>query len=102
MDRRNGPSVFNQDLCDCFASRFQPVHIQPWYIKNCSFLVLTCGPERGHNAGSKEKHANEHSKSAFIDAYVVSGAIESQVNDGMKRIYHAGESFFDERSPFIV
>lgn len=40
--------------------------------------------------------AHEHAKSAFIYAYVVSGAIESQVNDGPKRIYHAGESFFEE------
>ncbi|WP_395678193.1 cupin domain-containing protein [Inquilinus sp.] len=35
----------------------------------------------------------KHAKSAFIYAYVVSGAIESQVDDGPKRIYHAGESF---------
>jgi len=39
--------------------------------------------------------AHEHAKSAFIYAYVVSGAIESQVDDGPKRIYHAGESFFE-------
>ena len=36
-----------------------------------------------------------HPKSAFIYAYVVSGAIESQVNDGPKRIYHAGQAFFE-------
>ena len=40
--------------------------------------------------------AHRHAKSAFIYAYVVSGEIESQVNDGPKRIYHAGESFFEE------
>jgi len=40
--------------------------------------------------------AHEHAKSAFIYAYVISGDIESQVNDGPKRIYHAGESFFEE------
>ena len=34
-----------------------------------------------------------HAKSAFIYAYVVSGAIESKVNDDKARIYHAGESF---------
>lgn len=39
--------------------------------------------------------AHEHAKSAFIYAYVVSGAIESQVDDGPKHIYHAGESFFE-------
>src|SRR4051812_9947029 len=36
-----------------------------------------------------------HAKSAFIYAYVVSGAIESQVNDGPKQILRAGESFYE-------
>jgi quercetin dioxygenase-like cupin family protein len=36
-----------------------------------------------------------HAESAFIFAYVVSGAIESQVNDQPKRIYHAGESWYE-------
>lgn len=40
--------------------------------------------------------SHEHAKSAFIYAYVVSGAVESQVNDGDKQIYHAGQSFFEE------
>lgn len=44
--------------------------------------------------GASPAHA--HAKSAFIYAYVVSGAIESQVNDGPKRVYRAGESFFEE------
>jgi quercetin dioxygenase-like cupin family protein len=39
--------------------------------------------------------SHTHAKSAFIYAYVVSGSIESQVNDGPKRIYHAGESFYE-------
>jgi quercetin dioxygenase-like cupin family protein len=34
-----------------------------------------------------------HAKSAFIYAYVISGAIESKVNDGETRIYKAGESW---------
>src|SRR5215510_3913214 len=34
-----------------------------------------------------------HAKSAFIYAYVISGTIESKVNDGKARIYHAGESW---------
>lgn len=34
-----------------------------------------------------------HAKSAFIYAYVVSGAIESKVNDGELRVYRAGESW---------
>lgn len=37
-----------------------------------------------------------HAKSAFIYAYVISGSIESQVNDGETRIYQAGESWSEE------
>src|SRR3954454_6080854 len=36
-----------------------------------------------------------HAKSAFIYAYVISGAIESKVNDGTMHIYRAGESWSD-------
>lgn len=39
--------------------------------------------------------AHRHAGSAFIYAYVVSGEVESQVDDGPKRVYHAGESFFE-------
>ena len=41
-------------------------------------------------------HPHTHAKSAFIYAYVVSGAIESQVDDGPTRTYKAGESFYEE------
>jgi quercetin dioxygenase-like cupin family protein len=34
-----------------------------------------------------------HAKSSFIYAYVISGAIESKVNDGGTRIYRVGESW---------
>lgn len=34
-----------------------------------------------------------HAKSAFIYAYVISGAVESKVNDGDVRVYRAGESW---------
>jgi quercetin dioxygenase-like cupin family protein len=37
--------------------------------------------------------AHSHAKSAFIYAYVISGAIESKVNGGKTRIYRAGESW---------
>ena len=36
-----------------------------------------------------------HAKSAFVYAYVVSGEIESKVNDGATRVYKAGESWFE-------
>ena len=41
-------------------------------------------------------HPHTHAKSAFIYAYVVSGAIESQVDNGPARVYKAGESFYEE------
>lgn len=38
---------------------------------------------------------HSHAKSAFIFGHVVSGAIETQVNDEPKRIVRAGESFYE-------
>ena len=38
-----------------------------------------------------------HAKSAFIYAYVISGTIESKVNNGETRIYRAGESWSEPR-----
>lgn len=43
--------------------------------------------------GSSPSHL--HAKSAFIYGFVVAGAIESQVNDGPRRIVRAGESFHE-------
>jgi quercetin dioxygenase-like cupin family protein len=40
-------------------------------------------------------HSHIHAKSAFIFGYVLSGEIESQVNDGPTRVYHVGESFYE-------
>jgi quercetin dioxygenase-like cupin family protein len=40
--------------------------------------------------------SHTHAKSAFIFAYVISGAIESKVNDGETRIYRAGESWSEQ------
>ena len=40
-------------------------------------------------------HSHVHAKSAFIFGYVLSGEIESQVNDGPGWIYRAGESFYE-------
>ncbi|HLG87984.1 MAG TPA: cupin domain-containing protein [Alphaproteobacteria bacterium] len=38
---------------------------------------------------------HHHGKSAFIYAYVLSGAIRSQVNDGPAKVYKAGETWFE-------
>ncbi len=34
-----------------------------------------------------------HAKSAFIFGYVLSGEVESQVNDGRRRVYRSGEIY---------
>ncbi len=38
---------------------------------------------------------HHHAGSAFIYAYVLSGAIRSQVDDGPDKVYRSGESFFE-------
>jgi quercetin dioxygenase-like cupin family protein len=38
---------------------------------------------------------HRHAGSAFIYAYVLSGAIRSQIDDEPAKIYHAGESWFE-------
>jgi quercetin dioxygenase-like cupin family protein len=43
--------------------------------------------------GASPSHT--HARSAFIFAYVLSGEIESQVNEGPRRVYRAGESFYE-------
>ena len=39
--------------------------------------------------------AHHHAKSAFIYAYVLSGAIRSQVGDEPAKIYQVGEGFYE-------
>jgi quercetin dioxygenase-like cupin family protein len=39
--------------------------------------------------------AHTHAKSAFIFGYVLSGEIESQVNDGARKVFRSGESFYE-------
>ena len=39
--------------------------------------------------------SHTHAKSAFIYAYVLSGEIESKVNDEEARVYKAGESWYE-------
>ena len=43
--------------------------------------------------GASPSHT--HAKSAFIFGYVLSGEIESLVNDGPRRVFRAGESFYE-------
>jgi quercetin dioxygenase-like cupin family protein len=55
-----------------------------------SLIVLTVD----YPPGAKSV-PHSHAKSAFIYAYVVSGAIRSQVDDEPAKVYRAGESFFE-------
>ena len=36
---------------------------------------------------------HHHARSAFVTAYVLQGAVRSQVDDGPAKVYHAGEYF---------
>jgi quercetin dioxygenase-like cupin family protein len=56
--------------------------------KSLAAVVVDYAP-----GGASPSHT--HAESAFVFAYVVSGAIESQVDDGPKRVYRAGESFHE-------
>lgn len=56
--------------------------------KSLLALVVDYAP-----GGASPSHT--HAKSAFIFAYVLAGAIESQVNDEPKRVYRAGESWHE-------
>jgi quercetin dioxygenase-like cupin family protein len=56
--------------------------------KSLIALVVDYAP-----GGASPSHT--HAKSAFIFAYVLSGTIESQVNDEPKRVYRAGESWHE-------
>lgn len=38
---------------------------------------------------------HHHAPSAFVYAYVLSGAIRSQVDDQPVKVYHAGENFYE-------
>jgi quercetin dioxygenase-like cupin family protein len=56
--------------------------------KSLVALIVDYAPD-----GASPSHI--HAKSAFIFGYVLSGEIKSQVNDGPKRTYRAGESFYE-------
>jgi quercetin dioxygenase-like cupin family protein len=56
--------------------------------KSLVALVVDYAP-----GGASPSHT--HAQSAFIFAYVLSGDIESQVNDEPKRVYRARESLYE-------
>ena len=61
---------------------------QPTNVPGKSLETVTVSyPPGGKSA------AHHHAKSAFIMAYVISGAIRSQIEGEPARIYHAGETW---------
>jgi len=42
-----------------------------------------------------KSQAHHHAPSAFIYAYVLSGAVRSQVGDQPAKVYHVGEGFYE-------
>ncbi len=61
---------------------------QPTNIPGKSLVGVTVSYPPGAKSG-----AHHHARSAFIMAYVISGAIRSQVEGEPARVYHAGETW---------
>jgi quercetin dioxygenase-like cupin family protein len=61
---------------------------QPANVPGKSLEAVTVSYPPGAKSG-----AHHHAKSAFIMAYVISGAIRSQVEGEPGRVYHAGETW---------
>jgi quercetin dioxygenase-like cupin family protein len=57
--------------------------------KSITAIVVDYAP-----GGKSPSH--RHARSAFIVAYVLSGAIRSQVNDGPAQVFRAGESWTEQ------
>ena len=61
---------------------------QPTNVSGKSLEAVTVSYPPGAKTG-----AHHHANSAFIMAYVISGAIRSQVEGEPERVYHAGETW---------
>lgn len=61
---------------------------QPTNVPGKSLQAVAVSYPPGAKSG-----AHHHAKSAFIMAYVISGAIRSQVEGEPARVYHAGETW---------
>jgi len=66
----------------------RPVFNQPTNVPGKSFEAVTVSYPPGAKSGP-----HHHAKSAFIMAYVISGAIRSQVEGELVRVYRAGETW---------
>jgi quercetin dioxygenase-like cupin family protein len=66
----------------------RPVFNQITNVPGKSLEAVSVSYPPGAKSGS-----HHHAKSAFIMAYVISGAIRSQVEGEPERVYHAGETW---------
>ena len=66
----------------------RPVFDQPTNVPGKSLQAVTVSYPPGARSA-----AHHHANSAFIMAYVISGAIRSQLEGEPARIYHAGETW---------
>ena len=66
----------------------RPVFDQPTNVPGKSLKAVTVSYPPGAKSAS-----HHHAKSAFIMAYVISGAIRSQLEGEPARVYHAGETW---------
>lgn len=66
----------------------RPVFNQPSNVPGKSLEAVAVSYPPGAKSG-----AHHHATSAFIMAYVVSGAIRSQIEGESARVYHAGETW---------
>ena len=66
----------------------RPVFNQPTNVPGTSLETVTVSYPPGARSA-----AHHHAKSAFIMAYVMSGAIRSQLEGEAARVYHAGETW---------
>src|ERR1700755_1391848 len=66
----------------------RPVFNQPTNVAGKSLEAVTVSYPPGAKSGP-----HHHAKSAFIMAYVISGAIRSQVEGDPARVYHPGETW---------
>ena len=82
------PGVNNVSINQVFD---QPIPNIPG--KSLKAVVVEYGPD-----GATPGHT--HAKSAFIFAYILEGAIESQVNNGPVKTYTAGQSFSENPGDF--
>ena len=63
---------------------------QPTNVPGKSLETVTVSYPPGANSG-----AHRHAKSAFIMAYVISGAVRSQLEGEPAHVYHAGETWIE-------